>query len=443
VSIVENIIDNVVPKHSLKEESSYVLAFMDCLLEYCATNVATVHSFLRWWDDKKARLSVMTPNSVDAVNVMTIHKSKGLEFPCVILPFANWDLCRVDKLLWVDNSDILRTDFLKFSEEDASIIPPMVPISSSEVKNIAELNDVYESQAALSRIDCLNKTYVAFTRAVNELHIFSVNKMGEGDVLSERLTKALSEWDAELVKNIDADFNKQTGLTESVAVEIEKEEQQYFSGCACSVYHVGAMDQTYDPNYKEKEQHDDSEEEKKDDAEKRKIPDEIKDMPVLDWHATPIDVCVPMTFSDMQERGVKLHKLFDLLKRKKNKDRALAIGRRRGLIRDNYDEVAALLDRVLIDERTASWFDDRNKVLNERTIFYQEGDAKMNKRPDRIIRTPEGKVIVIDYKFGKNRDDDVFIAQVEGYIRMLEQSGIEVDQGYVWYPMLDVIVQVK
>lgn len=69
-------------------ERVYIQAFQDYVLDYCRTHTADLGSFLSWWDDNEDKLSVTTPQEQDAMRVMTIHKSKGLEFKVVIIPFV-------------------------------------------------------------------------------------------------------------------------------------------------------------------------------------------------------------------------------------------------------------------------------------------------------------------------------------------------------------------
>ena len=108
-----------------------------------------------------------------------------------------------------------------------------------------------------------------------------------------------------------------------------------------------------------------------------------------------------------------MHKMMCMLKSRRLKERTLRVAYRRGLIRDNYDEAVAMVERALSDPKTAPWFDDRNKVCNERSIAIKDEEGKcVYRRPDRIIRTPEGKTVLIDYKFGhNNRSKEKYIKQ--------------------------------
>ena len=106
VNIVDKIIAKyILPSHgssNLKIENSFLMAFMNVVLDFTRQhNGGTVREFLQFWDDKCDKIAVSSPADANAVNVMTIHKSKGLEFKCVIVPFADWDLITADKIFWI------------------------------------------------------------------------------------------------------------------------------------------------------------------------------------------------------------------------------------------------------------------------------------------------------------------------------------------------------
>ncbi|RYD83220.1 MAG: hypothetical protein EOP53_01460 [Sphingobacteriales bacterium] len=147
--------------HLNREPDAYLQRFQDVVLEYALTKNQSIKGFLDWW--QAGRYSVVLPEDQDAVQIMTIHKSKGLEFPVVIMPFCNWDFSssRNTNILWVEPEE---APFNRFSR---------LPINHS--KNLAEstfAND-FEREEALISIDNLNLLYVAFTRAQECLLISS------------------------------------------------------------------------------------------------------------------------------------------------------------------------------------------------------------------------------------------------------------------------------
>ena len=253
-------------------------------------------------------------------------------------------------------------------------------------------------------IDNLNKTYVAFTRAVNEMHLFVPKE------------KDLDNGNVTLSKLIDAVVEDEL-LTQS-AGEFENEE----------VYSLGDLQQKYEQNQSSV-------------AEPQEFYGMPSEVPEYDSVSRKMLVSLPEVFNATQKRGIKMHTLFSMLRYARQRDRVLRIARRRGIIRDCYDYAVALVDKVLADPKTAKWFADDNIVVNERTII--RGGGKKNLRPDRVVRTAEGKLVVIDYKFGNDHSkDDKYKRQVKGYVNELQQMGFAVDEGYVWYPESGEVISV-
>lgn len=423
-AIIENIVCKVVPEAERKAENAFLMAFFDCVYDYMSKYPATVHSFLKWWDQKKDLLSVPAPSGSDSVKVMTIHKSKGLEFPVVIVPFADWNMCRLNDLIWVEHKDFVTIP--QFSDIPDEIVPPIVPMKSSVVKTIPQLSEPFEANVSQSHIDNLNKTYVAFTRAVDELHIFAPDGDAKADTIDSHLRSIMPQLDE---ANAAALEEKYASYGSRVAVSAT----EGFDG-NMRIYSVGT------PTHVERKV------EVK--PEKQYVPPIIAalgdELPEIYTYADPLKVCMPEEYSAIQEKGIKMHKLFSMLKRRSMKNRVLRVGYRRGLIYDNYEEAKEIVERALADPKTGAWFDDRNKVCNERTIALIGDDGKrIYRRPDRIIRTPEGKTVLIDYKFGDNKDNNAkYIKQVQGYAKALELTGMKVDEGYVWYPATNEIIEV-
>jgi ATP-dependent exoDNAse (exonuclease V) beta subunit len=79
---------------NLKVGNSYIQYFLDIVLERDIRNQAGISDFLNYWDKNAEKFSIPSPEGTNAVRIMTIHKSKGLEFPVVIFPFAEEDWLR-------------------------------------------------------------------------------------------------------------------------------------------------------------------------------------------------------------------------------------------------------------------------------------------------------------------------------------------------------------
>ncbi len=148
--------------HLYRSPGSYLQFFLDAVLLFHKKNQNAVKSFLKWWDDKADKLSVVVPEGLNAVQVLTIHKAKGLQFPVVIFPFAKEaQLKPTQKDLWLNIKDPGLPELETF----------LVPVTPAlEKTNHAE---VYQNEMQKTHLDLLNMVYVAFTRAEEQFYIIT------------------------------------------------------------------------------------------------------------------------------------------------------------------------------------------------------------------------------------------------------------------------------
>ncbi|MBR6946948.1 MAG: UvrD-helicase domain-containing protein, partial [Muribaculaceae bacterium] len=167
-------------------EAAFVLAFQDTVAQFCSQrNGGSVREFLRYWDEKKDTLAMSSDENGDSINVMTVHKAKGLEFDCVVMPFANWQIdgnAREDKYwvtreTFVETMDSLSGDNATPAHDD---VPPLLRIDAAATAELikrgiiaGQMQEFVNKRVTDATIDNLNKTYVAMTRPCIEMHIFA------------------------------------------------------------------------------------------------------------------------------------------------------------------------------------------------------------------------------------------------------------------------------
>ncbi len=160
-------IEEIVRSFNLVNYSdAYIQFFLDVVLEQQRKNI-DINEFLEFWELKKNALSIVAPESANAVQIMTIHKSKGLEFPVVIFP-CDIDIYRqINPKVWVDE---LPKNYDNFKEL-------LLPYS----KELSHVNDtgleIYNQQREELELDNFNLLYVSLTRAVEQLHIITEKKI--------------------------------------------------------------------------------------------------------------------------------------------------------------------------------------------------------------------------------------------------------------------------
>ena len=418
VSVVEQIIHKVLGKEALSSENPFIQAFQDLVIDFSNRGCATIMSFVRWWDRVGCKLSITSPEGVDAINVMTIHKSKGLEFPCVIIPFATWDIGKTESTMWFKKEEVVESGI--FSDANTELIPPLMPISRFQMISETPLAKPYKSQLAESVTDNMNKTYVAFTRAIDELHIFTdepTESNSDADDKVHRLGYYLNSFVTsdlqQIAKKINSKYESDVALSEFYVSDDNEGAIIYKFGNA------GQNDRQLPPD---------------DRVHADKMPDYRVDCRQLASYKLP-DVYV----GEQRSLGIMYHNVLSRIHTYDDVERTLRYCAVRFIVEPaKIGEVGAVIREILQQsEEVCRWFAKGNKVYNERTILIGEE----RRRPDRVIVTPEGETIVIDYKFGEQHSD-AYTAQVRRYMEYLEAAGMKNVSGRIWYPLEGKIVNV-
>ncbi len=144
-----------------KNPNPYLQFFMDAVHKQFASRGMGLSAFLEFWNENQNDLSVVVPEQLDAVRVMTIHKAKGLEFPVVIFPFASSDARTNRNYLWIDMDEPMLENL------------PIALVKATKELSDAGYDDVLKTEAGKSNLDLLNIMYVAMTRPVERLYILT------------------------------------------------------------------------------------------------------------------------------------------------------------------------------------------------------------------------------------------------------------------------------
>lgn len=141
---------------------AYVQRFQDMILEYSSKSDSSLEGFIRWWDetDIADKVSVIIPENTDAIRIMTIHRSKGLQFPVVLMPFTDWKILpKANQVMW------MQTQGSEFDELG------LLAVSANKRLLDSHFQEAYQLETNHTVIDNLNLLYVAFTRAEERLYI--------------------------------------------------------------------------------------------------------------------------------------------------------------------------------------------------------------------------------------------------------------------------------
>ncbi|MBO6251669.1 MAG: UvrD-helicase domain-containing protein [Muribaculaceae bacterium] len=438
-----NVVEKIIARYLLAEtmpETAYILAFQDVVADFGKkNNGGTVREFLRFWDTKGGDITVGAAANENAIRVMTIHKAKGLEFWCQVVPFVDWAIEDTGRQgqYWMERDVFLDgcADVLNLVPKDdeyaiEKIVPPLLPIDKPTAlalrMHCERFKHFIDRQLDETLLDNLNKTYVALTRPCMEMHLFlySESKDSAGALLARAMeqVEGLRPMDPDSVPLLQPDDPQtQKNLEEN--------------GGATGWWQYG----------EEPTAEFIVEERKKKLAKEPVVVTERMERYDVVTAAGRVQVKLDKEMEDMRDRGNRLHRLLSLMHDENDVDYAVRYAQGKGLAAPGDtvltpDEVQTLLTDMMKQAAPMGWFDARNKVYNEQSLAIHGRNGTEIRRPDRVVQRPDGSLVVVDYKFGA--PEDRHVGQVRGYAGALHVATGRPVTGYLWYPLRHKIEQV-
>ena len=389
--------------NSIQGEDVYALTFFDELQNHLRNAVAPdIETFLTAWDEK-LRTKAIPGSAVAGVRILTIHKSKGLEFHTVLLPFCDWKIesNRQGEILWC------KTDKIPYNELGA--LP--ISIYSKDVRSSVFAPN-YEEEHLERRVDALNTLYVAFTRAEANLYVWGKTKHHEK------------------IKNLSS-------VAELIYLSLRNEKNDKDE--ECFMYELGSpltevKDETKKTNRLRLEH-------RMEDAIDVKV---ITRNPMLYFlQSNQAQDYFEQTKQNedlklsQREIGKRMHEVLSRIEDVSQFDEVLSQARKEGIIGEgkDWETIVARIKEGFSNPLVASWFKAGNTVYNECGIAsIDEGTGLPSVlRPDRVVMK-DNIITVIDYKFG--HPSRHYYDQVKAYMNLMMQMYPKHNvQGYIWYVM--------
>jgi len=372
-------------------QDQYIMTLFDTICQWLSRNPGEPSAFLAEWDDKLFKTPIPATDA-NGIRLLTIHKSKGLEFHTVIVPYCNWEVIdtQYSDRIWTTPSD------------DTFKGMPLLPIGFSSKLANSVFNDEYKLEAGLQTVDNLNLLYVALTRAVCNLIVLSPH--GKGTTMADVLIYALS-----------------------AAFGCQPDDRNLY------IYENGQII----PHQEKEKQSSDN-------------PFELKPTPQdLVLKTFPINARFRQSgestrfvhstddSDDRQEEyiqtGKLLHSLFAAIRTLQDINPQVDNMLGQGLIEtaSKADEIRKMIHRHIEESGVQSWFDGTYTLFNEASIIYRDGGVLQTRRPDRVMIKSDGSAIVVDFKFGREKED--YMHQVQEYMDLLRKMGHPNVEGYIWY----------
>ena len=381
----------------IENQDAYLLSFYDHVNEYLQKHSSELTAFVKNWEEKLCFKTIPSGN-IEGIRILSIHKSKGLEFHTVFLPFCDWKL---------ENE---RTSYIWCTPPEAPFDElQLLPINYGTNMNESIYQNDYRKEKLQLWVDNLNLLYVAFTRPQCNLVVWCKEK--GSNTVSELLSSALVGTSCQTIESLD--------------------------NC---IYQLGEVCPSKTSSSKK--------------VSTNKLVQTPESIPVkLESLDTPIEFKQSNRSADFIDgeddmsgkyirQGQVMHSLFSMIRTPNDVPGAIARLRMEGIIESDKHEqqTLKLVNWALKHPQVKEWFSGEWSLYNECAILYRENGELQTRRPDRVMMK-DGEVIVVDFKFGKPYPE--YNIQVKEYMDLLHGMGYEQVSGYLWYVFYNQLEKIE
>ncbi|MBF1460228.1 MAG: UvrD-helicase domain-containing protein [Prevotella pallens] len=408
----------------LEGQSSYICTLYDTLNDFLKDHTADIDDFINEWENSLSSKTIQS-DEIEGIRIMTIHKSKGLEFDNVIIPFCNWEMEKKGTL-WCETKN-KPAPYNKL---------PLLPIDFSRDKLIGTVfEDDYKEEHFQNIVDNLNLLYVAFTRASKNLFVFGLR---QGKTTLDNIAKGTPPGNRSYAIEL---------ALKQVSEQLQDSSLSFPDDIGSEIHFEYG---TLVPETHEKEH-------------------AVADNPFLikpDKHIVSIATYPQAATFKQSNKSIEfvkgedvdpsdrtryikignvLHQLFSTIYTTADIPTRLNELEQQGIIYNDEITSAQLRTRIedaITNPQVQEWFSKRWQLYNECTILeYNKDTNEMEEhRPDRVM-TDGKEFVVVDFKFGKEREE--YKKQVQQYMEILIRMGHKKVSGYLWYVVKNNVVEVN
>jgi ATP-dependent helicase/nuclease subunit A len=367
---------------------AYLNTFQDYIVSFTGNKNADIQSFLDWWEASGKKKSVVLPGNQDAMRILTIHKSKGLEFKVVILPFLSWDLDHISSkspILWV------KPTIAPFNELG------IIPVKYNNGLSGTFFAEYYKDEKYSVYIDNINLLYVALTRAKDAIYGFSIDNPKSKSTIAGVLKNAIM---------LNTSVSGSSGFILNSFYSSEKRVFEYGEipeSLKKPTDNVNLISSTYH------------------------VSREMESLK-LKLHGENYFSSDKNELRKKINYGKLMHEIFEGI----NTTSDISFAVRKLVLEGKLPEkesagIEKRVNSLISSPQVESWFMSGNNVMTEAGILLQSG---ITRRPDRVI-FKDGKTIIIDFKFGEENPN--YTEQVDQYRRLLTEMGYNNIEAFIWY----------
>ena len=387
--------------NKIEGQESYLFAFFDHVSEYLQKEAADITHFLQHWDETLCSKTIQS-GSAKGIRAYTIHKSKGLQFHTVLLPYCNWSMeTEHQHLTWCKPPTAPYNTY--------SLLPIDYDLTMADTIYRKD----YQTEQLQLWVDSLNTLYVALTRAEKNLFIWGldcktnhidsllraalvkIEKSLGGTLYSDEYTYGELYCEQPAGKQQAVNINRLVFTSQKLPAKMEalRHRIEFKQSNESATFIAGKSEST-------------------------------------SWRR-------------FINRGNLLHYIFAQIATREDADEVISRLLFDGTIDVEMEqEVRTLVADALSHPQVSSWYDGSWKLLNERDIIWIENGELRNRRPDRVMMHAD-KVVVVDFKFGEPRK--AHHKQVKGYLSLLQRMGHKAENtsGYLWYVEKGEVEEIK
>ncbi|MFG6685177.1 UvrD-helicase domain-containing protein [Mariniflexile sp. HNIBRBA6329] len=373
----------------VKTSNAYIQFYLDVVLDFSQKKGSDISGFLDYFNKKKDNLSIVSPKGQNAVQIMTIHKSKGLEFPVVIFPYADLDIYReLEPKEWFPiNKDV----YNGFSHTLLNF--------NKDFENFGDAGlEIFNNHKSEQELDNINLLYVALTRAVEQLYIITTKDIStKGEVNSKKYSglfinylEHLGVWnDSQTVYTFGSIKKTSKAKKASTNTTIQNE----FISTAKETHHIKVVTKSG-----------------------------------MLWDTTQEEAI---------EKGNLLHSIMSKINTKDDIDFVMSDYLNTDAINtEQAEKLKKLVVQIVDHPKLDTFYTSSNTIYNERDIITKEGIIL---RPDRVVINTENEAVIIDYKTGF--EDKKHAQQLQSYQDVLQEMNISVKKKILVYINSDISVK--
>ncbi|WP_379926015.1 UvrD-helicase domain-containing protein [Mariniflexile jejuense] len=385
-----DLVETIVRSFSLVEKSNaYIQFYLDVVLDFSQKKGSNISGFIEYFDKKKNNLSIVSPVGQNAVQIMTIHKSKGLEFPVVIFPYADLDIYReLEPKEWFP---INKNIYKGFSHTLLNF--------NKDFENFGAIGlEIFNNHKSEQELDNINLLYVTLTRAVEQLYIISSTETAsKGDVSIKKYSGLFINYLQHLGIWNDSEsvyfFGNQKRESEPEITSTENTIQTEFISTSKESQNIKVVTKSgmlWDTNQEE-----------------------------------------------AIEKGNLIHNIMAKIKTKDDVEIAVFSYVNTAIISNTQAEkLQKIITKIVNHPSLEMYYNSTQTIYNERDIIAKEGVIL---RPDRVVLTTENDAILIDYKTGA--EDKKHTQQLQSYEDVLLEMNIRIKKKILVYINDDILVK--